>query len=172
MTVSTAPTVSHVGDLALSDYVEAERARIVDTLFEWLRIPSISAQPEHADDVRNSAEHCADLLRQAGMTTVDVVATEGAPAVIAAWHGAGPDAPTIVVYGHHDVQPVDPLHEWTSPPFEPVVVDGECRARGAVDDKGQVLYEIEAARGLLQTTGRLPVNLTFLIEGEEEVGSP
>jgi acetylornithine deacetylase/succinyl-diaminopimelate desuccinylase-like protein len=164
--------VSHVGDLALSDYVEAERARIVDTLFEWLRIPSISAQPEHADNVRTSAQHCAELLRQAGMITVDILETEGAPAVIGEWHEAGPTAPTIVVYGHHDVQPVDPLDEWTSPPFEPVVVDGECRARGAVDDKGQVLYEIEAARGLLQTAGKLPVNLTFLIEGEEEIGSP
>src|SRR5438309_11548699 len=117
MTGSMAPTVSHVGDLALSSYVEAERARIVDTLFEWLRIPSISAQPEHAADVRASAEHCAGLLWAAGMTTVDVVETEGAPAVIAEWHGAGPGAPTIVVYGHHDVQPVDPLEEWTSPPF-------------------------------------------------------
>src|SRR2546423_8045597 len=104
MTVSTAPTVSHVGDLTLSDYVEAERQRIVDTLFEWLRIPSISAQPEHAGDVRASAEHCAGLLREAGMTTVDIVETGGAPAVIGEWHRAGPDAPTIVVYGPHDAQ--------------------------------------------------------------------
>ena len=78
----------------------------------------------------------------------------------------------MLVYGHHDVQPVDPLEEWTSPPFEPVIVDGECRARGAIDDKGQTLYQIEAARGLLGRDGRLPVNLKFLIEGEEEVGSP
>src|SRR5205807_7804919 len=105
-------------------------------------------------------------------TTVDIVETGGAPAVIGEWHGAGADAPTIVVYGHHDVQPVDPLDQWTSPPFEPVIVDGECRARGAIDDKGQVLYEIEAARGLLQGDGALPVNLKFLVEGEEEVGSP
>ncbi len=78
----------------------------------------------------------------------------------------------MLVYGHHDVQPVDPIEAWRSPPFEPVIVDGECLARGAIDDKGQVLYEIEAARGLLETEGRLPVNLKFLIEGEEEVGSP
>ncbi len=94
------------------------------------------------------------------------------PAVYGDWLHAGADAPTVVVYGHHDVQPVDPLDAWTSPPFEPVMVDGECRARGAIDDKGQTLYQIEAARGLLLGDGRLPVNLKFLIEGEEEVGSP
>ena len=85
-------------------------------------------------------------------------------------HAAG--KPTVVVYGHHDVQPVDPVEDWTSPPFDPVIVDGECLARGAIDDKGQVLYQIEAARGLLARDGRLPVNLKLLIEGEEEVGSP
>ncbi len=88
------------------------------------------------------------------------------------WLHAGAGAPTVVVYGHHDVQPVDPLDAWTSPPFEPVIVGGECRARGAIDDKGQTLYQIEAARALLESEGRLPVNLRFLIEGEEEVGSP
>ncbi len=82
------------------------------------------------------------------------------------------DGPTVLVYGHHDVQPVDPVEDWTSPPFEPVIVDGECRARGAIDDKGQSLYQIEAARGLLSLGGGLPVNLKLLIEGEEEVGSP
>ena len=89
---------------------------------------------------------------------------------------AGPDAPTALVYGHHDVQPVDPLDEWHSPPFEPVVADGphgpECRARGSIDDKGQILFQMEAVRGLLAADGRLPVNLKFLVEGEEEVGSP
>jgi acetylornithine deacetylase/succinyl-diaminopimelate desuccinylase-like protein len=92
--------------------------------------------------------------------------------VYADWLHAGPDAPTVLVYGHHDVQPVDPVEDWVSPPFTPVVVDGECKARGAIDDKGQVLYEIEAARGLLRRDGRLPVNLKVLVEGEEEVGSP
>jgi acetylornithine deacetylase/succinyl-diaminopimelate desuccinylase-like protein len=159
-------------DLHLASYVEAERERIVDTLFDWLRIPSISAQPEHADDVRRSAELAAGLMRGAGLENVTVIETDGAPAVYGDWLHAGPDAPTVLVYGHHDVQPVDPLDEWRSPPFEPVIVDGECLARGAIDDKGQVLYEIEAARGLLQTEGRLPVNLKFLVEGEEEVGSP
>ena len=159
-------------DLALTDYVAAERERIVATLFEWLRIPSISAHPERSDDVRRSAEFTAELLRQAGFEHVELLETPGAPSVYGDWLHAGPDAPTVVVYGHHDVQPADPLDEWRSPPFEPVLVDGECRARGAVDDKGQVLYEIEAARGLLRRHGHLPVNLRFLVEGEEEIGSP
>ena len=161
-----------MSDLRLASYVEAERERIVDTLFDWLRIPSVSAQPEHADDVRRSADFAADLMRGAGLENVAIIETEGAPAVYGDWLHAGADAPTVLVYGHHDVQPVDPLDEWRSPPFDPVIVDGECLARGAIDDKGQVLYEIEAARGLLQADGRLPVNLKFLVEGEEEVGSP
>ncbi len=161
-------------DLLLAGYVAAERARIVDTLVEWLRIPSISAQPSHAADVRRSAEWLAGRMREAGLEHVDVIETAGAPAVYGDWLHAGPSAPTALIYGHHDVQPVDPVEEWTSPPFEPVVVDGECRARGAVDDKGQVLYELEAVRGWLSGAagGALPVNVKFLVEGEEEVGSP
>jgi acetylornithine deacetylase/succinyl-diaminopimelate desuccinylase-like protein len=161
-----------MADLALRAYAEAERERILATLFSWLRVPSISADPDHAGDVRASAEFCADLMRQAGLEHVAVLDTGGGPAVYGDWLGAGTDAATVLVYGHHDVQPVDPLEEWTSPPFEPVVVDGECRARGAIDDKGQALYQIEAARGLLAEDGRIPVNLKLLIEGEEEVGSP
>ena len=156
----------------LADYVDRHRDRIVDTLFDYLRIPSISAAPEHAVDVRRSAEFTAGMLADAGMTEIEILETVGLPSVTGAWRGAGPTAPTVVVYGHHDVQPVDPESDWTSPPFQPVIVDGECRARGAVDDKGQVLYEIEAARGLLETQGALPVNLVFLVEGEEEIGSP
>jgi len=159
-------------ELALAGYVAAERERIVATLFDWLRIPSISAHPERAGDVRRSADFTAGLLHDAGLEHVEVLETPGAPSVYGDWLHAGPAAPTVVVYGHHDVQPADPLDEWRSPPFEPVIVDGECRARGAVDDKGQVLYEIEAARGLLRQNGTLPVNLKFLVEGEEEVGSP
>ena len=158
--------------MRLAPYVDAERDRIVATLLDWLRIPSISAHPERAGDVRASAEFCAELLRSAGLEHVSLLETPGSPAVYADWLHAGPDAPTALVYGHHDVQPADPLELWTSPPFEPAIVDGECRARGAIDDKGQVLYEIEAARGLLALEGHLPVNLKFLVEGEEEVGSP
>ena len=158
--------------MRLASYVDAERDRIVDTLLAWLRIPSISAHAERQEDVRLSAEFCARLLRDAGLEHVQVLPTAGLPAVYGDWLHAGIDAPTVVVYGHHDVQPVDPLDLWHSPPFDPVIVAGECKARGAIDDKGQVLYEIEAARGLLATEGALPVNLKFLIEGEEEVGSP
>ncbi len=168
-----------MGSLLLDRYVGAQRERIVATLIEWLRIPSISAQPEHAGDVVASARFCAGLLEAAGLQHVELLhapapadGPAGAPAVYADWLHAGDDAPTVLVYGHHDVQPVDPLEEWTSPPFDPVIVDGECRARGAIDDKGQTLYQIEAARGVLATAGALPVNLKFLIEGEEEVGSP
>jgi acetylornithine deacetylase/succinyl-diaminopimelate desuccinylase-like protein len=158
--------------LRLSPYMDAERDRIVETLFEYLRIPSISSQPDHAGDVRASAEFTRGLLEEAGLENLAVMETDGAPSVYGDWLHAGPGAPTALVYGHHDVQPVDPLDEWTSPPFEPVIVGGECRARGAVDDKGQVLYEIEAVRGLLRTEGALPCNVKFLIEGEEEIGSP
>ena len=157
--------------MALAAYRDAQEQRIVDTLFDWLRIPSISADPDRAKDVRISAEFCADLLRQAGLENVKILETPGLPSVYADWLHADAGAPTVLVYGHHDVQPVDPLDEWTSPPFEPVIVEGECRARGAIDDKGQVLYEIEAARGLLERDGRLPVNLKVLVEGEEEIGS-
>jgi acetylornithine deacetylase/succinyl-diaminopimelate desuccinylase-like protein len=161
----------------LAAYLEAERERIYATLVDWLRIPSISALPEHHGDVRRSAERAAELLREAGLEHVEVVETDGAdgpglPAVYGDWLHAPAGAPTALVYGHHDVQPVDPLELWTSAPFEPTVVDGELRARGAVDDKGQAFYEIEAVRGLLRTEGALPVNVKFLLEGEEEVGSP
>jgi acetylornithine deacetylase/succinyl-diaminopimelate desuccinylase-like protein len=161
-----------MADPALFEYAEAERTRIVDTLFSWLQIPSISAEPERSGDVRTSAEFCAGLMGDAGLEHVAVLETGGGPAVYGDWLHAGAGAPTVLVYGHHDVQPVDPLDEWTSPPFDPVIVDGECRARGAIDDKGQALYQIEAARGLLARDGRLPVNLKLLVEGEEEVGSP
>jgi acetylornithine deacetylase/succinyl-diaminopimelate desuccinylase-like protein len=158
--------------MRLDAFVERDRDRIVETLLAWLRIPSISADPDRAGDVRASAEFTAALMRDAGLEHVDIIETAGAPAVYGDWLRAGGAAPTALVYGHHDVQPVDPLELWHSPPFEPVMRDGQCFARGAIDDKGQVLYEIEAVRGLLQRDGSLPVNLKFLIEGEEESGSP
>jgi acetylornithine deacetylase/succinyl-diaminopimelate desuccinylase-like protein len=158
-------------ELQLAGYVVTESDRIIGTLFDWLRIPSISAHPERAAEVRESAQFCAGLLLDAGFEHVELLETPGYPAAYGEWLHAGPDAPTVLVYGHHDVQPVDPLEEWTHPPFDPVIVDGECRARGSIDDKGQTLYEIEAARGLLERDGRLPVNLKFLVEGEEEIGS-
>ena len=158
-------------NLLLGDWVDAERDRIVATLCDWVRIPSISAHPDRADDVRLSAEFTAGLLTAAGLEHAEVLETAGLPSVYAEHMHAGPDAPTVLVYGHHDVQPVDPLEEWTSPPFEPVLADGVLRGRGAIDDKGQTLFQIEAVRGLL-AAGALPVNVKFLVEGEEEVGSP
>jgi acetylornithine deacetylase/succinyl-diaminopimelate desuccinylase-like protein len=156
----------------LDGYVDDERERITGALFEWLAIPSISAHADRSDAVRRSAEWLVAAVRAAGADEVEVLETDGHPAVFAEWSGAGPDAPTVLVYGHHDVQPVDPEHEWRHPPFEPVIVDGECLARGAIDDKGQVLYQVEAIRGLIALEGRLPVNVKLLVEGEEEIGSP
>jgi acetylornithine deacetylase/succinyl-diaminopimelate desuccinylase-like protein len=161
-----------MANLVLSSYLLASRERIVRSLLHWLQIPSISADPQRSEDLWASARFCAELLGAAGLEHVAVLDSPIGPAVYADWLRAGPQAPTVLIYGHHDVQPVDPLEEWTSPPFQPIVVDGECRARGAVDDKGQVLYQIEACRGLLSIFGALPVNVKFLIEGEEEVGSP
>ncbi|MDQ6840629.1 MAG: M20/M25/M40 family metallo-hydrolase, partial [Actinomycetota bacterium] len=161
-------------DLVLAGYAAKEHDRIVATLFDWLRIPSISAEPARAGDVRRSAEFVVSCLCDAGMEHVRLLETgggRGAPAVYGEWCHADAGSPTVLVYGHHDVQPVDPESAWDAAPFEPVIVDGELRARGAIDDKGQVLYQIEAARGILATTGTLPVNLKFLVEGEEEVGS-
>jgi acetylornithine deacetylase/succinyl-diaminopimelate desuccinylase-like protein len=167
-----------VDGLALSSYLERSKPRIVNALVQWLRIPSISAQPDHAADVSASAHMCAQFLRDAGLASVQLLPTggpeaagTGAPAVYGEWLGA-PGAPTVLIYGHHDVQPVDPVEEWVSPPFEPAVSAQEVRARGCSDDKGQVLMQIEAVRGLLSERGRLPVNVKFLVEGEEESGSP
>jgi acetylornithine deacetylase/succinyl-diaminopimelate desuccinylase-like protein len=166
-----------MSDLVLGAYLEEHRSRVLDTLMSWLRIPSISAEPDRAGDVAASAQFLAALLEDAGLEHVAILPTgpsdrPGAPAVYADWLHAGAEAPTVLIYGHHDVQPVDPLTEWTSGPFEPVVVDGELRARGAIDDKGQVMFQVEALRGVLATQGRLPVNVKVLVEGEEEIGSP
>ncbi len=160
-----------MAELALATYVHEARAEILDRLDAWLRIPAISADPAHAHDVRASAVWCADEMGRIGLEHVGLLETDGHPAVYADWLHAG-DAPTVLVYGHHDVQPVDPLDEWESPPFTPTVRDGRLFARGAVDDKGQVLYHLEVVRELLRRDGHLPINLKLLVEGEEEVGSP
>ncbi|MGH9106850.1 MAG: M20/M25/M40 family metallo-hydrolase, partial [Acidimicrobiales bacterium] len=168
-----------MSDLALTGYLDRSRDRILATLLDWLRIPSISADPGRGGDVTASAEFCARLFREAGLESVQLLPTgtpaasgTGAAAVYGEWLHAGELAPTVLVYGHHDVQPVDPLDEWESPPFEPAVSGHVVSARGCSDDKGQVLMQAEAVRGLLAEQGRLPVNVKFLVEGEEEVGSP
>jgi acetylornithine deacetylase/succinyl-diaminopimelate desuccinylase-like protein len=167
---SVLPQEFRVADI--DAFVQAEAGALVAELSEWCAIPSISGDPVHEPDVRRSAEHLAGLMEAAGLDTEVLAADGGQPAVYGEWLGAGTGAPTITVYGHHDVQPADPVEEWTSPPFEPTVRDGYLHARGASDDKGQIHFQVSAIRHLLAADGRLPVNVKFFVEGEEESGSP
>lgn len=154
----------------LTRYLETHRERFVEDLKAALRIPSVSAQPEHREDTRRCAEHIAGHLRELGMTRVEVVPTAGHPVLYGEWLGA-PGKPTALLYGHYDVQPPDPLELWRTPPFEPTLRDGKLFARGAVDDKGQVYMHLKAIEAHMQVNGGLPINLKVVIEGEEEVGS-
>jgi acetylornithine deacetylase/succinyl-diaminopimelate desuccinylase-like protein len=151
------------------NYYRQHQSDFLEGLKTFLRIPSISTLSEHKPDIRRAAEFALNELRAAGMTTAELIEGEGNPLVYAEWLGA-PGKPTILFYGHYDVQPADPLDEWKSPPFEPEVRGNDIFARGAVDDKGQVYIQIKAVEGLLKTTGKLPVNVKFLLEGEEETG--
>jgi succinyl-diaminopimelate desuccinylase len=153
----------------IDDYLTQHARRFEEDLCELLRIPSVSADSRHRADVRRAADWVAGQFRSLGMP-VELCETPGHPIVYAEWLGA-PGAPTALVYGHYDVQPPDPLNEWISPPFEPTRRDGNLYARGATDDKGQMLTHVKSAEAWMRTEGRLPVNLKFLIEGEEEVGS-
>jgi acetylornithine deacetylase/succinyl-diaminopimelate desuccinylase-like protein len=152
------------------DFINVNRDRYVEELKQYLAIPSVSALPQHAADVRRAAEWTADELRRVGLQNVKLIETPGNPVVYGDWLGAE-NAPTILFYGHYDVQPVDPVDQWVSPPFEATVRDGEIYARGSADDKGQVFMHIKAVEAHLKQTGRLPLNIKFFIEGEEEVGS-
>lgn len=151
-------------------YLDENESRFEDELLEFLRIPSISALPQHRNDVKEASEWVRARLAATGLTSVEVVKTEGHPAVIGEWMGE-PGKPTVLIYGHYDTQPVDPVEEWTTPPFEPTVRDGRVYARGSSDDKGNLMLPILALEALLKTTDRLPVNVRVLFEGEEEVGS-
>jgi acetylornithine deacetylase/succinyl-diaminopimelate desuccinylase-like protein len=155
---------------AVIAHLRAQRAAQLDWLRTACRIPSISTRPEHAADVRRAAEWARDLLTQVGLPA-RICETGGHPAVYAEWLGA-PGQPTYLVYGHLDVQPEGDLALWHAGPFEPVERDGLLVCRGAADNKGQLLIHVRAAAAWLATTGRLPVNLKFLLEGEEEIGSP
>jgi acetylornithine deacetylase/succinyl-diaminopimelate desuccinylase-like protein len=159
-----------VTDAELEAHLVATREGRYDSYKDLLRIPSISALPEHAADCRRAAEWLVEALSRAGVEHAEVAETGGHPVVYADWLHA-PGAPTVLVYGHYDVQPVDPLELWTSPPFEPVIVGDRLLARGAADDKGHVHAHVIAAEALLTTRGRLPVNVKYLFEGEEESGS-
>ena len=152
------------------DFINMNRDRYVEELKDYLAIPSISALPQHAADVRKAADWTAEAIKTAGLQNVRLIDTPGHPVVYGDWMGA-PGKPTILYYGHYDVQPVDPLNLWTTPPFEATVRDGEIYARGSADDKGQVYIHFAAVEAHLKQHGKLPVNVKFLIEGEEEVGS-
>src|SRR6184192_747428 len=152
------------------DLINVNRDRYLDELKALLAIPSISALPEHQADVRRAAEWTAEQMRQIGLQNVRLIPTPGNPVVYGDWLG-GPGAPTILFYGHYDVQPVDPLNLWQSPPFEATIRDGEIYARGSADDKGQVFMHFKAVEAHLKQNSRLPVNIKFVLEGEEEVGS-
>ncbi|GGK27355.1 peptidase [Streptomyces camponoticapitis] len=156
------------------DYIRSHRAAFLDDLAEWLRIPSVSAQPDHAADVARSADWLAAKLRATGFPVAEVWETPGAPAVFAEWPSDDPGAPVVLVYGHHDVQPAAREDGWRTDPFEPVVRDGRLYGRGAADDKGQVFFHTLGVRAHLAATGRTTpaVHLKLLVEGEEESGSP
>jgi acetylornithine deacetylase/succinyl-diaminopimelate desuccinylase-like protein len=172
-------TVDSTVDLQIQAHVEAGFPLLESDLDQWLRIPSISADPAHHPDVRRSAEWFADRCRRAGFPTVEIWETgskddPGLPAVFAEWPSEDAAAVTVLVYGHHDVQPVDPLDKWETPPFEPTRKGDALHARGAADDKGQVLFHLLGLTAHLATTERRSpmVNLKLLVEGEEESGSP
>jgi acetylornithine deacetylase/succinyl-diaminopimelate desuccinylase-like protein len=152
-------------------YIDEEMDRFQEELFAFLRIPSISARSEHTPDVHEAASWLADGMEAAGLGGT-VVETPGHPVVLGEWRGAGPQAPTVLIYGHYDVQPAEPLEEWESPAFEPTVRDGDIFARGASDNKGQLMVHLKALESHLRARGRLPVNVVVVAEGEEEVGSP
>ncbi|KIL41777.1 peptidase M20 [Gordoniibacillus kamchatkensis] len=154
----------------LEAYFRNKREAHLEELKQFLRIPSVSAVPEHASDIRRCAEWTADAFRRAGCEHVQIMPTAGHPVVYADWLHA-PGKPTVLVYGHYDVQPPEPLELWQTPPFEPEIRDNKLYARGATDDKGPLFLYVKMIEAWLQTTGSLPVNVKFCIEGEEEVAS-
>ncbi len=154
------------------NYLDTHQQRFVNELCDFVRIPSVSAKPENAGDVREAGHWVVDRLKAAGMENAKMYDTAGHPVVCADWLHAGPDKPTILIYGHFDVQPAEPFELWFSPPFEPTIRGDRLYGRGATDDKGAMLIPILAAEALLAETGTLPVNVKFFFEGQEEIGSP
>jgi acetylornithine deacetylase/succinyl-diaminopimelate desuccinylase-like protein len=153
------------------DYARKYGPRFIDELKEFIRFPTVSAQPRHESDVKKCAAWLADHLRQVGLESVQIMPTAGHPAVYGEWRRA-PDRPTVLVYGHYDVLPPDPIQEWHSPPFEPVVRGEDLYGRGACDDKGQMFTHVKALEAFLRTDQALPVNVRCFFEGEEEIDSP
>ncbi len=153
------------------NYIENNKQKFLDELIAFLKIPSISSVPANDKDTAAAANWMVDNFKSLGIDNVRLYETEGHPIVYAEWLEAGVNAPTILVYGHYDVQPVDPLDLWDTPPFEPTIKNGKIYGRGTSDDKGQVFMHVKAAEAFLKTGGKLPLNVKFLIEGEEEAGS-
>ena len=153
-----------------SEYADQNRDSALAQLIEFVQIPSVSTQPEHDADTGNAAAWLADRLVAAGLDSVQIIKTARHPLVYADWLHAGDDAPTVLIYGHYDVQPAEPFELWDTDPFTPVVRDGYLYGRGASDNKGQIFAHVKAVEAYLQTNGRLPVNVKFIIEGEEEMG--
>ena len=153
------------------EYIEKNHDRYLEELCEFLRIPSISTDPANKQEVRKAAEFVRDQLKEAGLAKVEIFPTQGHP-IVYAEQVVEKGKPTVLIYGHYDVQPVDPLGLWESAPFEPTIRNGELYARGAADDKGQVFIHFKSAEAFMNTRKQLPVNIKFLIEGEEEIGSP
>jgi acetylornithine deacetylase/succinyl-diaminopimelate desuccinylase-like protein len=158
-------------DRTVEGYLQDNHDRYVDDLLQFLRIASVSTDQAHRADVENASQWVAERLRRAGPFRVEIMPTAGHPVVYGEWLGA-PGSPTLLVYGHYDVQPPDPLEVWTSPPFTPTIRDGRIYARGVSDDKGPMLIPILVAEAYFATEDALPINLKFLFEGEEEIGSP
>lgn len=159
--------------LAVENWLEEHGEANLQNLIEFVSIPSVSSDHERAHDVRECAKWLKADLQDAGLENIEILETKGHPSVYADWlHADHPSAPTILIYGHYDVQPADPVDLWTTPPFEPHIRDGKLYGRGASDDKGHMYVPIVAIKAFLKTSRKLPVNVKLLLEGEEEIGSP
>ena len=171
MTSKTDKTESSSPDVRLAlGYAAARKDLFLEEMMDFLRIPSIGAQPERRKETKAAAEWLVRQMRVAGLNNVRSITTQGNPLVYGDWLTAGSGAPTVLIYGHYDVQPPDPLEEWDTPPFEPSIRDGYVYARGSSDDKGQLYIHVKSVESYLKSVGQLPVNVKFIIEGEEESG--
>ena len=158
--------------MSWANYLKENEARFVGELLDFVRIPSVSASAEHVADVVTAGEWVVQRLKNAGIQNVQMFPTAGHPVVYGDWLHAGADKPTVLIYGHFDVQPAEPFDLWQTPPFAPEVRDDKVWGRGASDDKGGMLIPILSAEAMLNTAGHLPVNVKFFFEGQEEIGSP
>jgi len=154
----------------ITEYIDKNKNNYINELKEFLKIPSISTDINYKNEINKCAQFVKTKLTDAGLSKVKVIKTKGSPLVYGEWLKAK-EKPTVLIYGHYDVQPVDPIELWDSPPFEPTIRSNKIFARGATDDKGQAYMHIKSVEAFLKTTGKLPLNVKFIIEGEEEVGS-